>query len=296
MEEAWLQKRGWGICDAQHAQHQLLGAKKFGGPPMFTPLASPMAAMQQRPRLIDELLTPDFLAEKLLPFLSTRDYFRASGVCRCCTGLFSGLHATGQTPAPALPTDHHWPLRRFTRVAQSTPTACRAWRDAVLQEAPASSSPRHWGRLEATTRGNATLDMAAEPAWAAAFQPAQADDVEDAPAAFAALAVPGVFHLPVLSQAAWQAEQLAADFGGGGSGSGGSRAQLDAEQLLQVVGRLMGPGVAGVVHLQRQHPGMQRQSQQQEQEEQQQLLGFWGTALLAIMCSEGGQGVSGLIE
>ena len=171
-------------------------------------------------------------------------------------------------------------------------------------------SPRHWGRLEATTRGNATLKLAAEPAWAAAFQPRQAAE-DDEVAVPAALGVPGapqaaLPHLPVLSQAAWHAEQLASDFGSGGGG-----AQLHAERLLQVVGRLMGPGVAGVAHLQRQHPGMQRRRQDQEivqqrqlqgqgieqqAEQEQQLLGFWGTALLAVMCSEGGQGVSALVE
>ena len=40
-------------------------------------------------------------------------------------------------------------------------------------------SPRHWGRLEATTRGNATLKLAAEPAWAAAFQPRQAAEDDE---------------------------------------------------------------------------------------------------------------------
>jgi hypothetical protein len=75
---------------AQHAQHKRTSRRTTRRTPLAhfpscPPLRpSPMAAPQQRPRLIDELLTPDFLAQNLLPWLSTRDYFRASGVCRCC--------------------------------------------------------------------------------------------------------------------------------------------------------------------------------------------------------------------
>jgi hypothetical protein len=41
---------------------------------------------------------------------------------------------------------------------------------------------------------------------------------------------------------------------------------------------------------------LQGQGIEQQAEQEQQLLGFWGTALLAVMCSEGGQGVSALVE
>jgi hypothetical protein len=217
---------------AQHAQHitddgQPTG--NFGTFPSCPSLRiSLMTLLQQRPRLIDELLTPDFLAQNLLPWLSPRDYFRASGVCRCfaaaCDAARQPLRSHWATighfrrqPRSAVCTALRGCQHQLT-VPQPCPSTCRAWRDAVCEDAAAPSSPRrsprHWGRLEATTRGNATLKLAAEPAWAAAFQPWQAaeDDEVAVPAALGAPGAPqdALPHLPVLSQAAWHAEQLPA--------------------------------------------------------------------------------------